>query len=413
MGDHDQARRAYAEALRRASTWQCWSNLSALALGLKDFDAALANARKAIGMAPAQAEAWVNAGVACWHAGARKDGARAMAHAVELAPANATAAIDYAYMLRSVDRVTQAYEVMRAARECGTRTAALLRAMAELERILGRFGDCRQHALEALQLMANEGLPSPALPELPAQLPHSLEAWRGVLEDCLRRLAPLRCDPCMAGGAVRIYALHGGLPEPRKDIDIVVDSRVGHDALRAAFADGYRPFARQGQIAPSGGAIGVLGLVHEASGIPIDIMLQDRSGGRWRGSFGAPDHLVFDTPAFSIVEEARAGMQVPLPLPQPLDEYLQWIYGDDWALPTQMVAGTPVPREFIQKGLHSPGIASASRPAALNRALLSLLTALHEGQMRSAAALCHQILAVEQQDAVREVQARLSGGRIR
>ena len=110
----------------------------------------------------------------------------------------------------------------------------------------------------------------------------------------------------------------------------------------------------------------------------------------------------------SIESVACAGIEVPLPVPQPMHEYLRWFYGDDWTQPTQAVAGRAVPREYVQKGMHCPALDPGSRPAALNRALLSLLTALHEGWVEMAAALCWQILAMEPLDEVQRVQARLS-----
>ena len=141
-GDRERAQRSYAEASTQANSWQCWTNLAALALGLEDFEAALANARKAIVIDPGHADAWVNAGVASWRKGARKDGARLMAHALQLAPAHATAAINYSYMLRTVERLREAHEVLAGARSRGARTPGVLRAMAELERILERSGEC-------------------------------------------------------------------------------------------------------------------------------------------------------------------------------------------------------------------------------------------------------------------------------
>lgn len=407
-GDRERARRSYAEASTQANSWQCWTNLAALALGLEDFEAALAHARKAIGIDPGHADAWVNAGVASWRKGARADAARLMSHALQLAPAHATAAIDYSYMLRTVERLRDAHEVLAGARSRGARTPGVLRAMAELDRILERSDACRANALEALRMLAGNPWPPPVTGTPSARLAFDAATWRGVLVDCLRRLAPLQCDPCLAGGAVRMFALEGGLPAARKDIDIAIDARVSRDLLRQAFAQGFRPFARQGQLVPAAGGIGVLGLVHEASNIPIDLMLQDRANGRWRGSFGAPDHLVFDTQAFSIEGVACAGIEVPLPLPQPMHEYLAWIYGDDWRQPTQAVAGHAVPREYMQKGMHCRALAPGSRPAALNRTLLSLLTALHGGWVEMAGALCWQILAMEPIEEVQRVQARLS-----
>ena len=155
------AQRSYAEASTQANSWQCWTNLAALALGLEDFEAALANARKAIVIDPGHADAWVNAGVASWRKGARKDGARLMAHALQLAPAHATAAINYSYMLRTVERLREAHEVLAGARSRGARTPGVLRAMAELERILERSGECRANALEALRILAGNPWPPP------------------------------------------------------------------------------------------------------------------------------------------------------------------------------------------------------------------------------------------------------------
>ena len=204
-------------------------------------------------------------------------------------------------------------------------------------------------------------------------------SWRAVLVDCLSRLRAIAAAPCLAGGAVRMHAIHGGLWEARKDIDIAIDADVPRDALLAAFAEGYRPFALQGQRMPPVGEIGVLGLVHVESGIPVDVLLQRRRGGRWVGSFGPPDHLVFDTPAFAIEDAACDPLEVTVPMPAPVDEYLGGIYGDDWREEHRSLAGKVIPRQFVQKGLASPGLAEASRDAAMTRALLNLGTVLVPG----------------------------------
>jgi hypothetical protein len=232
-------------------------------------------------------------------------------------------------------------------------------------------------------------------------------AWRAVLVDCLQRLQPLAAQPCLAGGVVRMFALHGGLLEARKDIDIAIDARVSHEALLAAFASGYRPFARQGQRVPPAGQIGVLGLVHEESSIPVDILLQARDVGRWRGSFGPPDHLVFDTPSFAVGEVFCAQVHLPLPMPQPMDEYLHWIYGADWRDEMQQVAGTAIARGYLQKGLFSPGLDPASREVALTRALMSLAACISLGHASAAIAMCDQILAVEAIEPVHLLRERL------
>ena len=217
----------------------------------------------------------------------------------------------------------------------------------------------------------------------------------------------IAAGPCLAGGAVRMHAIHGGLWEARKDIDIAIDADVPRDALLAAFAEGYRPFALQGQRMPPVGEIGVLGLVHVESGIPVDVLLQRRRGGRWVGSFGPPDHLVFDTPAFAIEDVACDPLEVTVPMPAPVDEYLGWIYGDDWREEHRSLAGKVIPRQFVQKGLASPGLAEASRDAAMTRALLTLGTVLVPGGAGAALAMCDQILAIEAFPEVESIHVRL------
>lgn len=404
-----EARDAYRAALADARDWSCWSNLSALATGLERYPEALDHAKRAVALAPGQADAWVNAAIASWRLGERRDAAKAMQHAHRLAPAHASAAIGLARMLRAVDRLQAAEEVLSTAIASGGPGFALHHAMGELMRVMERPAEARLHARDALREASDDTI---------ARASHGgakrgegkredAGAWRAVLVDCLSRLQSIEAGPCLAGGAVRMHAIHGGLWEARKDIDIAIDADVPRDALLAAFADGYRPFALQGQGMPAVGRIGVLGLVHLASGIPVDLLLQRRSGGRWVGSFGPPDHLVFDTPAFAIAYVACAPLDLAVPMPSPVDEYLGWIYGDEWREEYQVLAGKPVPRRFLQKGLTSPGLATGSRDVALTRALLTLGTALVPGGAEAALALCDQILAVEAFPEVESIRVRL------
>lgn len=406
QGNVAGAEAAYDDAGRGACSWQCWSNLAALALGLEHFKEASDHAQRAISLAPGRPEPWVNAAVASWRMGARQDAAKAMRHATQIAPGNTTAAINYALMLRTVNQLQSARSVLATALARGTPTFELHLVMAEVMHVLAEPQQTRRHALAALRQAVGLQVAWSQVPVSPHPHPDAA-AWRAVLADCLRRLQPLDADACLAGGAVRMFALHGGLPDARKDIDIAIDAGVSHEALLAAFASRYRPFARLGQRVPPPGQIGVLGLVHEETSIPVDILLQARDGGRWRGSFGPPDHLVFDTPAFAIGGVACAQVDLPLPMPIPMEEYLRWIYGTDWRAETHQVGGRTIPRIYLQKALFSPALEPASRGAALTRALISLAVYISQGQARAAMALCEQILAVEAIECVRLLRQQL------
>lgn len=113
-----EARDAYRAAIADARDWSCWSNLSALAIGLEQHQEALEHAKhakRAIALAPGQADAWVNAAIASWRLGERRDAAKAMQHAHRLAPAHASAAMGMARMLRAVDRLQAAHDVLATA----------------------------------------------------------------------------------------------------------------------------------------------------------------------------------------------------------------------------------------------------------------------------------------------------------
>lgn len=404
-----EARDAYRAAMADARDWSCWSNLSALAMGLEQYQEALEHAKRAIALAPGEADAWVNAAIASWRLGERRDAAKAMQHAHRLAPAHASAAMGMARMLRAIDRLQAAAEVLSTAIASGGPGFALQHAMGELMRVMERPAEARQHAREALRQVTDDTLAhvSRGGAEPGDDKRQEPGVWRAVLVDCLLRLQSIAAGPCLAGGAVRMHAIHGGLWEARKDIDIAIDADVPRDALLAAFAEGYRPFALQGQRMPPVGEIGVLGLVHVESGIPVDLLLQRRRDGRWVGSFGPPDHLVFDTPAFAIEYVACAPLDVTVPMPSPVDEYLGWIYGDDWREEHPALAGKVIPRRFLQKGLASPGLAEVSRDAAMTRALLTLGTMLVPGAGGAALAVCDQILAIEAFPEVESIRVRL------
>ena len=94
---------------------QSWSNLAALALGVDDPQAARQHAMRALQLDARHADAWVNLGVASWHSGQRREGAQAIHQALQHAPGSVPAALNYALMLRVVDRLAEAHDVLAGA----------------------------------------------------------------------------------------------------------------------------------------------------------------------------------------------------------------------------------------------------------------------------------------------------------
>lgn len=105
-GNREAAARGYRDALAtRVVHPDSWSNLAALAIALDDPQAARQHAMRALQLEQRHAAAWVNLGVASWHAGQHREGAQAMNRALQHVPGLAAAALNFALMLRVVDRL--------------------------------------------------------------------------------------------------------------------------------------------------------------------------------------------------------------------------------------------------------------------------------------------------------------------
>jgi len=112
-GNREVAARGYRDALAaRLVHPYSWSNLAALAIALDDPQAARQHAMRALQLDQRHADGWVNLGVASWHAGQHREGAQAMDRALQHVPGLAAAALNYALMLRVVNRLPQAHEVL-------------------------------------------------------------------------------------------------------------------------------------------------------------------------------------------------------------------------------------------------------------------------------------------------------------
>ena len=115
-GDAAGAMSAYSAARAVPLSWpESWIALAALAIAVEDPAGASAHATHALQLRRDDADAWVNLGVAHWHAGRRREGAQAMHQAAMLAPGMEAAALNYSMMLRAVDQLPRARAVLERA----------------------------------------------------------------------------------------------------------------------------------------------------------------------------------------------------------------------------------------------------------------------------------------------------------
>ena len=124
-----------------------------LGIGLGDAAGAHAHAQRALQLDRSYADAWVNFGVACWQTQQRRDAAQAMHHALGLAPGLEAAALNYGLMLRAVDQLAQARDMLARAALANPRAWRLQLALAETARLQTDAEGTRRHALAALALL--------------------------------------------------------------------------------------------------------------------------------------------------------------------------------------------------------------------------------------------------------------------
>lgn len=130
-----------------------WSNLAALAIALQDPAAARRHAMHALQLDARHVDAWVNLGVASWHAGQRREGAQATNQALQHVPGLEAAALNFALMLRVVGRLAQAHDVLAGAVHANPGAWRLHLALAGTARLLERHDVARREVLVALDRM--------------------------------------------------------------------------------------------------------------------------------------------------------------------------------------------------------------------------------------------------------------------
>lgn len=405
-GDRTGAERLYREAAAMpVAQGSGWINLAALGIALGDAQGARAHALRALQWDRGNADAWANFGVASWMLGQRRDAAQATHRALELAPGMEVAALNYAKMLRTVDRGPQAREMLQKAIRANPGGWRLHLALAENVRLLGDADATRRHALAALSLLrprlaqviqAGSG-PVPRDADGDAAASARVQQALFAAHDALSAAGlPFH----LIGGT--LLAIHrDGHPFPHdKDIDLGLPWDCDRDAVAAAFAQGFRPVLPPGDARERAAREWVMGFIHEDSGIGVDLMFARERDGMVRFELGWPDQLACEFPAYPLQGLHWAGREWQVPSPP--EHYLDALYGPDWN-------GGPTIRGFDRRWfdtqVSNPSRTADSLPRAVNLALLRLLRAVQAGQGEQARALCLQILARER---LPEVEAALS-----
>ncbi|HSD16740.1 MAG TPA: LicD family protein [Thermomonas sp.] len=404
-GDREVAARGYRAALAtRFVHPDSWSNLAALAIGLEDPQAARQHAMRAVQLDARHADAWVNLGVASWHAGQRREGAQAMHQALLHAQGMEAAALNYALMLRVVGRLEQAHAILAAAVQANPGQWRLHLALADMSRLLERHDIARRHVLAALDAM-----PIPArgalvaAPAAPKQTPaEGTEAVSQVLlatADALQRASL----PFHLIGGTLLALYRDGDPFPHdKDIDLGMSSDLDRDLVQAALADAFTPMVRPGEKEDAASREWVMGFIHPPTGIGVDLMFMQPRGDLLRFQLGWPDHLACEIPAYGLQALAWRGREWSVPSPP--EDYLAAIYGPDW---NGEVHGRGFDRRYFDTQVSNPSRSRDSLPRALTLGMLRLVEAVRTGQWMKADALGQQILAREDLPEVRRLRARL------
>lgn len=395
-GDRAGAERSYDEAQRQPLLHPAsWSNLAALGIGLGDAAGAREHARRALQLDRAFADGWVNFGVASWQLGQHRDAAQAMHRALELAPGLEAAALNYARMLQAVDRGAQAQKMLGHAALANSRAWRLRQALAENARLLGDAAGARRHALAALVELQPHVRPGVEAAEKSST---ERAAEDAAASDRVRQVLFAAHDALTAAG-LRFHLIGGtllaihrdGRPFPHdKDIDLGLPYDCDRDAVAAAFAQGFRPVLRADDPHAQAAREWVMGFIHEASGLGVDLMFARERDGLVRFQLGWPDQLACEFPAYPLQALHWAGREWQVPSPP--EHYLDAIYGPDWN-------GEPhirgFDRRYFDTQVSNPSRTTESLPRAVTLVLLRMLRALQAGQWARAQALCIQVLARE------------------
>ena len=404
-GDRRRAEQGYREAQRQPLRHPAsWSNLAALAIGLGDADGARTHARRALDLDPGHADAWVNFGVASWMLQQRRDAARAMHQALSLSPGLEAAALNYARMQQAVGQGERALQILRDAAGHVPGSWPLSLAQAEQARLQMRHDEARGAVLQALRgLSAAVDL---ALPGRSGLRPPAEADVAAVLHAACAELDALGIDYHLTAGTLLAIAKDGRVFPHDKDIDLALPDLAPEacERIRAHFAahQDYRVFPPP----PPPSPVTVIGLLHAASGIGVDLMLP-HSGpdGRMRNEMGWPDQLASELPAYRIGTFHWDGRDWPVP--EPLDGFLSAMYGSDWREQRRVDAGVEYDRCYSDTMLSNPSRTRESAPRAVTLGLIRLVHALRGQEWAHAVAYCAQLLAREDLVEVRGLLAKL------
>jgi tetratricopeptide (TPR) repeat protein len=394
-GDSQRAVRGYRDALAmRFVHPDSWSNLAALAIALEDPQTARQHAMRALQLDQRHADAWVNLGVASWHAGQRREGAQAMSQALQHVPGLAPAALNYALMLRVVDRLPQAHEVLAGAVQANPGEWRVHHALAETARLLERHDVARRHVLAALGLIpASAGNTSPAPVVRRSEHHGQLVAQTLVATADAFDGAGL---PFHLIGGTLLALYRDGTPFPHdKDIDLGMPFDVDRDAVYQALAGDFTPMLPKDDPRALSSRQWILGFIHQPTRIGVDLMFMHPRGDVVRLDMGWPDHIGSEVPAYGI--EMLRWQDRDWPVPSPPEGFLAAIYGNEWR----------TPQRHYDTQVSNPSRTPESLSRAVTLGLVRLVEAVRAGQWSKADALSQQILAREDLAEVRRLRARL------
>ena len=405
-GGRAAAERTYRDAvLAGVLHSSSWSNLAALGVGLGDPAGARAHAQRALQLDRGNVDAWVNFGVASWRTQQRRDAAQAMQQALALAPGLSAAALNYSSMLQAVDRLAQAREVLALAALANPRAWRLHQAAAEAARLQGDAEATRRHALTALALLRPTLQLDTNTGDTPAATAPAETDNKDVLGALLAVHNALTAggqDFHLIGGTLLAIWRDGRLFPHDKDVDLGLPFDTDREALAAILSDGFTPMRTPGDAHAAESRAWVMGYIHDASKVGVDLMFVQPRGEHLRFELGWPDQLACEVPVYTLQTLHWQGHDWQVPSPP--ERYLDAIYGPDWHGGV-MIRGYD--RRYFDTQISNPSRTADSLPRAINLVLLRLLHALQQRQWAKAYALCVQILAREDLAEVAAVRARV------
>lgn len=405
-GDRAGAERAYRAAAQGHLLHPVsWSNLAALGVALGAAEGACKHAQRALQLDQRNSDAWVNFGVASWHAGRRRDAAQAMDRALALTPGLEAAALDLSQMLRSLREDVRAADVLATALRHNSHSWRLYRADAEVARLLMQHGRVRSSILQALRLRVN--VLDATQPGTSGLRPPSGVDVRRALQDACERLEALGITYHLMAGTLLAIVKDGALFPHDKDVDLALPDldADARERVRAGFEEDPR-FRMYPRPAGINARLSVIGVIHDATDVGIDLMLPMRQAdGGMRNEMGWPDELASVLPPYVIGTLHWDGRDWPAPMPA--EQYLAGIYGTDWRQQVCIEAGVPYDRCYSDTLVCIPSRTPESRPRAISIGLIRLMHALDARQWAKAVAYCAQLLHRDPLPEVRAVLKRL------